>query len=68
MNITRNGSQPSINGPIDWYTGTVRIDPLFLNAEEPARATGGSVTFEPGARTAGCGSKAAPSKKSGPAM
>jgi quercetin dioxygenase-like cupin family protein len=52
MNITRNGSQPSIKGPADWFTGTVRIDPLFLKAEEPARATGASVTFEPGARTA----------------
>lgn len=52
MKIIRNGSQPSIKGPEDWFTGTVRIDPLFLKAEEPARATGASVTFEPGARTA----------------
>lgn len=52
MNITRNGSQASIQGPADWFAGTVRIDPLFLQAEEPARATGASVTFEPGARTA----------------
>lgn len=52
INITRNGSQASIKGPADWFTGTVRIDPLFLKAEEPARATGASVTFEPGARTA----------------
>jgi len=52
MNIQRNGSQASIQGPADWFTGTVRIDPLFLEANEPARATGASVTFEPGARTA----------------
>lgn len=52
MNITRNGRQASIKGPVDWFTGTVRIDPLFLEAEEPARTTGASVTFEPGARTA----------------
>ncbi len=52
MKIQRNGSQASIRGPADWFTGTVRIDPLFLEAEEPARATGAGVTFEPGARTA----------------
>ena len=52
MRIMKNGSQASIQGPVDWFTGTVRIDPLFLQAEEPARTTGGSVTFEPGARTA----------------
>ena len=52
MEIKRNGTQASIKGPADWFTGTVRIDPLFLKAEEPARTTGGSVTFEPGARTA----------------
>jgi quercetin dioxygenase-like cupin family protein len=52
MNITRNGTQASIEGPADWFTGTVRIDPLFLKAEEPARTTAASVTFEPGARTA----------------
>ena len=52
MEIKRNGTQASIKGPVDWFTGTVRIDPLFLTAEEPARATGASVTFEPGARTA----------------
>ena len=52
MEIQKNGSQASIQGPEDWFTGTVRIDPLFLNAKEPARATGASVTFEPGARTA----------------
>ena len=49
--ITRVGSQPSTKGPADWFTGTVRIDPLF-QAPTPARAMGVSVTFEPGARTA----------------
>ena len=52
MRIMKNGTQASIQGPVDWFTGTVRIDPLFLQSEEPARTTGGSVTFEPGARTA----------------
>jgi len=52
MQIKRNGAQASIQGPADWFSGTVRIDPLFLRAEEPARTTGTSVTFEPGARTA----------------
>jgi len=52
MKIQKNGSQASIRGPEDWFTGTVRIDPLFLKAEPPARTTGGSVTFEPGSRTA----------------
>ena len=51
MEIKRNGSQPSTKGPADWFTGTVRVDPLF-QAPGPARVTGGSVTFEPGARTA----------------
>src|SRR3954467_8142571 len=51
MDIKRNGSQPSNKGPADWFTGTVRIDPLF-QANAPARAAGASVTFEPGARTA----------------
>lgn len=51
MEIKRNNSQPSMKGPTDWFTGTVRIDPLF-QAEEPASAAGASVTFEPGARTA----------------
>jgi quercetin dioxygenase-like cupin family protein len=51
MPITRVGSQPSSPGPTDWFTGTVRLDPLF-EAEEPARTMGLSVTFEPGARTA----------------
>lgn len=51
MKITRVGSQPSGPGPADYFTGTVRIDPLF-QAPEPARVGGASVTFEPGARTA----------------
>src|SRR3979411_70690 len=51
MDIERNGSQPSSKGPADWFTGTLRIDPLF-QANAPARASGASVTFEPGARTA----------------
>jgi quercetin dioxygenase-like cupin family protein len=51
MDITRIGSQPSVKGPGDWFTGTVRIDPLF-QPKAPARAAGASVTFEPGARTA----------------
>lgn len=51
MKITRAGSQSSSKGPADWFTGTVRIDPLF-QSEAPARVAGASVTFEPGARTA----------------
>ena len=51
MEIKRNGSQASVKGPADWFTGKVRIDPLF-QADYPARVTGASVTFEPGARTA----------------
>jgi quercetin dioxygenase-like cupin family protein len=51
MQIKRSGSQASNKGPSDWFTGTVRIDPLFP-ATDPARAAGNSVTFEPGARTA----------------
>lgn len=51
MDIKRNGSQPSAKGPAEYFTGTVRIDPLF-EAPEPARVTGGSVTFDPGARSA----------------
>jgi quercetin dioxygenase-like cupin family protein len=51
MDIKRVGSQPSTKGPTDWFTGTVRIDPLF-QANAPARAAGNAVTFEPGARTA----------------
>ena len=51
MDIMRAGSRPSDKGPSDWFTGTVRIDPLF-GAPDPARAVGALVTFEPGARTA----------------
>ena len=51
MDIKRSGSQPSGKGSADYFTGTVRIDPLFEGAS-PARAVGASVTFEPGARTA----------------
>ena len=51
MDIQRIGSQPSSQGPADWFTGTVRIDPLF-QATAPARATAANVTFEPDARTA----------------
>ncbi|WP_242919778.1 (R)-mandelonitrile lyase [Pontibacter liquoris] len=51
MEITRIGSQPSGKGPDDWFTGAVRIDPLF-QANEARRGAAASVTFEPGARTA----------------
>jgi quercetin dioxygenase-like cupin family protein len=51
MEIKRSGTEPSRKGPAEWFTGTVRIDPLF-QASEPARVGGGTVTFEPGARTA----------------
>ena len=51
MEIKRVSSQPSEKGPSDWFTGTVRIDPLF-RAPEAALVAGASVTFEPGARTA----------------
>lgn len=51
MEIQRVGSQPSANGPAEWFTGAVRVDPLF-QAADPSRLQGASVTFEPGARTA----------------
>ncbi len=51
MEIKRAGTQPSATGPSDWFTGTVRVDPLF-SAPAPARVAGAAVTFEPGARTA----------------
>lgn len=68
MYLKRAGSQPSMKGPAEWFTGTVRVDPLN-NPPEPARTSCASVTFEPGARshwhthplgqtlivTAGCG-------------
>lgn len=51
MEIARSGSRPSVEGPGDWFTGRVRIDPV-VDPPEPARAVCASVTFEPGARTA----------------
>jgi len=51
LEITRAGSQPSTKGPADWFTGAVRIDPLF-QPKAPARTAAAAVTFEPGARTA----------------
>jgi quercetin dioxygenase-like cupin family protein len=49
--IQRAGSQPSTVGPADRFTGAVRVDPLFP-ARDPGRTSAGSVTFEPGARSA----------------
>jgi quercetin dioxygenase-like cupin family protein len=51
MQIKRCGSQPSAKGSADWFTGTVRLDPL-IQPVAPARTAAASVTFEPGARTA----------------
>jgi len=51
MELKRSGSQPSVKGPAEWFTGDVRIDPLFT-APAPARVACAWVTFEPGARTA----------------
>ena len=51
MDIRRNGSQPSGKGSAEYFTGSVRIDPLF-QPNDPTRASGASVTFEPGARSA----------------
>jgi quercetin dioxygenase-like cupin family protein len=51
MQITRAGSQPSNKGSSDYFTGTVRVDPLFP-VRDPSRVSAGSVTFEPGARAA----------------
>jgi len=51
MQITRIGSKPSGKGPEDWFTGSVRIDPLF-DANDSRRGAAATVTFEPGARTA----------------
>lgn len=51
MEIKRSGSQPSGKGPPEYFTGSVRVDPLF-QAAEPGRVVGASVTFEPGSRTA----------------
>ena len=51
MDIVRAGAKPSVRGPEAWFTGTVRIDPLF-NPFDAERVQGAAVTFEPGARTA----------------
>lgn len=51
MEITKNGTQPSAKGPEAWFTGSVRIDPLF-SKKESTNGAGALVTFEPGARTA----------------
>jgi quercetin dioxygenase-like cupin family protein len=51
MDIKRSGAQPSAQGPADWFTGAVRVDPLF-SPPDPACVSGALVTFEPGARTA----------------
>ena len=51
MEIRRSGSQASGKGPAEWFTGSVRVDPLF-GPPEPSRVAGAHVTFEPGARTA----------------
>jgi len=51
MEIKRNGARPSAKGPAEYFTGAVRVDPLF-QAPEPARGFGASVTFEACARTA----------------
>ena len=51
MEIKRIGSQASGKGPADWFSGTVRIDPL-IQTQAPARVASALVTFEPGARTA----------------
>lgn len=51
LEIQRAGSKPSAKGPDEYFTGAVRIDPLFDRAD-PARVAGALVTFEPGARTA----------------
>jgi len=52
IKVTRSGSQPSRPGPAEYFTGSVRIDPLF-DVNAPSRVNGANVTFEPGARTAG---------------
>lgn len=51
MQVIRNGSRPSGKGPAEWFSGSVRVDPLF-QAPDPARVACACVTFEPGARTA----------------
>ena len=59
MDITRSGSQPSGKGPSEYFTGTIRLDPLF-EAPAPARAVGVSITVEPGAREAWHSHQASP--------
>lgn len=79
IDIKRNGSRPSTKGNSEWFTGSVRVDPLF-QAPDPGRVSGGQVTFEPGARTArsgrrwsslpasdGCSARADRSRRSAPA-
>ena len=51
MEIQQSGTQPSVKGPAEWFTGSARIDPLF-QANAPSHISGALVTFEPGARTA----------------
>src|SRR6266536_4856231 len=51
ITITRSGSQPSRQAPAQYFTGSVRIDPLF-QAKDPSHTSGSYVTFEPGARSA----------------
>ena len=51
MEIIKNGTQASVEGPAEWFTGKIRIDPLF-SQQEPSRTGGAYITFEPGARTA----------------
>jgi quercetin dioxygenase-like cupin family protein len=51
MKITRSGTQPSAKGPADYFTGAVRVDPVFP-VNDPSRVSAGHVTFEPGARSA----------------
>src|SRR5205823_11410880 len=84
ITITRSGSQPSRQAPAQYFTGSVRIDPLF-QAKDPSHTSGSYVTFEPGARsawhthplgqtlivtagTAGCSAGVIPSRKSGREM
>ncbi|MED0155220.1 cupin domain-containing protein [Escherichia coli] len=51
MEVISNGSQPSIKGSADYFTGSVRVDPLF-NPKAPSRTSGGFVTFDAGSRSA----------------
>ena len=51
VQVQRNGSQPSGKGPAEFFTGAVRVDPMF-QMQAPARTRGALVTFEPGARSA----------------